>query len=78
MEGGRCPPCETMKVSVPQNSGKVRVAMGLGNKFTVWNGKQGQYEFTIVCRNRKQAETLAKLINEKKQSGEKIVEVEVE
>jgi hypothetical protein len=67
-----------MKIKVPQNSGNVRVAMTLGNKFTVWNGKQGQHEFTIVCRNRKQATELVKLINEKKQSGEPIVEVDVD
>src|SRR5438045_4106026 len=26
---------------IPQNVGKVRVAMALGGKYTVWNGKQG-------------------------------------
>ncbi len=53
------------KLSVPQNVGKVRVAMGLGGKYTVWNGKQGKHEFSIACRNRKEAETLAALINKK-------------
>ena len=53
------------KYTIPPNTGKVRVAMGLGGKFTVWNGKQGRYEFVIICRNRKQAEEVARLINSK-------------
>ena len=50
---------------IPQNIGKVRVAVGVGGKYTVWNGKQGQHEFAIVCRNRKEAEALATLLNSK-------------
>jgi hypothetical protein len=50
---------------IPPNVGKVRVAMALGGKIVVWNGKQGRNEFTIVCRNRKQAEEVAGLINSK-------------
>ena len=63
-----------MKVKIPQNAGKVRVAMRLGGKFTVWNGKQGQHEFAIICRDRKQAEQVAKIINEKKHNGEVVVD----
>ena len=55
---------------VPQNTGKVRVAITTGNKITVWNGKQGQHEFAIPCRTRKQAEEIAKIINERKHDGE--------
>ena len=62
------------KISVPPNTGKVRVAMGLGGKFTVWNGKQGKHEFVIVCRNRKQAEEVAKKINSREHSGEVVVD----
>ena len=62
------------KITVPQNCGSVRVAMGLGGKFTVWNGKHGRHEFFVACRNRKQAEDLAKKINEKRKEGE--IEVE--
>ena len=62
------------RIKVPQNTGKVRVAMGLGGKFTVWNGKQGKHEFAIPCRNRKQAEELVKLINSKKHGGEVVVD----
>ena len=50
---------------IPQNIGKVRVAMGTGGKYTVWNGKQGKHEFAIVCRDRRQAEEIAKLLNSK-------------
>ena len=57
-------------IKVPQNVGKVRVAMGLGGKYMVWNGKQDRHEFSIVCRNRKQAEELAKLINRKDRPAE--------
>ena len=55
---------------IPQNVGKVRVAMGIGGKYTVWNGKQGKHEFSIVCRNRKQAEEIAMLINSKDRPAE--------
>ena len=55
--------------SVPPNAGKVRVAMGMGGKYTVWNGKQGQHELSIPCRNRKQAVEIAKKINSKQHDG---------
>ena len=58
------------KYKVPPNTGKVRVAMGVGGAFAVWNGKQGKNEFRILVRTRKQAEELAKIINEKKHDGE--------
>jgi len=58
------------KVKVPQNVGKVRIAIGLGNKITVWNGKQGQHEFVIICRNMDHAKELCTLINSKKHGGE--------
>jgi hypothetical protein len=62
------------KIKVPQNCGKVKIAMTLGGKFSVWNGKQGQHEFVIFCRNRKQAAELVEIINKKKHKGEVIVE----
>jgi hypothetical protein len=58
------------RYSIPPNVGKVRIAMALGNKFAVWNGKQGQHEFRILCRNRKQAEEVAGKINRKEHDGE--------
>ena len=63
-----------MKIPVPPNTGKVRVAMALGGKYTVWNGKQGKHEFAITCRNRKQAEALAKIINSRQHTGEVVVD----
>ena len=62
------------KLSVPPNTGKVRVAMGLGGKFTVWNGKQGKHEFVVICRNRKQAEEVAKKINSRDHNGEIVLD----
>jgi hypothetical protein len=62
------------KIPVPPNTGKVRVAMGLGGKFTVWNGKQGKNEFVILCRTRKQAEEVAKKINSRDHNGEVVVD----
>ena len=53
------------KLEVPKNIGKVRVAMGIGGKYMVWNGKQGKNEFSIACRNRKEAETIAAKLNQK-------------
>ena len=58
------------KITIPPNTGKVRVAMGLGGKFMVWNGKQGKMEFSIACRDRKQAEEIAAKINNKDHDGE--------
>jgi len=58
------------KYSVPSNTGKVRVAVAIGGRWAVWNGKQGKNEFRILVRNRKQAEEVAKIINEKRHNGE--------
>jgi hypothetical protein len=58
------------KVVVPLNVGKVRVAMGIGGRYSVWNGKHGKHEFSIGCRNRKEAEELAAKINQKGRSAE--------
>ena len=44
--------------------------MGLGGKYVVWNGKQGKHEFSITCRNRKEAQELAEKINKKRHTGE--------
>jgi hypothetical protein len=57
------------RYSIPPNVGKVRVAMVAGGKFAVWNGKQGKFEFSIVCRNRKQATEIADKINKKQHDG---------
>lgn len=53
---------------IPSSIGKVRVAMALGNKFAVWNGKQGRGEFRILCRTRKEAEELAARINRRQRA----------
>ena len=58
------------KYVVPPNVGKVRVAVAIGGKWAVWNGKQGKNEFRILVRNRKQAEEVARIINEKQHQGE--------
>ena len=58
------------RYTIPQNVGKVKVAVFLGNKYTVWNGKQGQHEFRIICRDRKQATEVAAKINRKDHNGE--------
>ena len=55
---------------IPKNLGSVRVAKGLGHKWMVWNGKQGRGEFSIVCRDREQAEEVAQMINKKNHPGE--------
>jgi hypothetical protein len=57
------------RYEIPEKVGKVRVAMALGGKFAVWNGKQGRGEFRIVCRNRKEAEAIAGRINRKQHEG---------
>lgn len=58
------------KYVIHKNIGRVRVAVTLGNRYTVWNGKQGRGEFVIPCRNRKQAEQIVAIINNKQHNGE--------
>jgi hypothetical protein len=57
------------RYSVPSNTGKVRVAMFLGGKFCVWNGKHGKHEFRVLCKDRKQAEQVAGIINRREHDG---------
>lgn len=57
------------RYEIPKNLGKVRVAMGLGHKYVVWNGKQGPGEFRILCRDRKHATQVAERINRKQHEG---------
>jgi hypothetical protein len=59
-----------MKYTIPPNLGKVRVMMGLGGTYVVWNGKDGRNKFEIVCRKRKIAEEVAQKINTKQHNGE--------
>jgi hypothetical protein len=58
------------RYSIPPNIGKVKVAVFVGNKYAVWNGKQGANEFRILCRDRRQATEVADTINRKKHNGE--------
>ena len=62
------------KYTIPPNTGKVRVVMGLGGTYSVWNGKTGKDEFVIACRTRKLATALAEKINKKQHNGEIVVE----
>jgi len=57
------------RYEIPPKVGKVRVAMALGGKFAVWNGKQGRSEFRIFCRNRQQAAEVCEKINKKQHDG---------
>ncbi len=66
------------KITIPPNTGKVRVAMTLGHKYTVWNGKQGKGEFSLVCRDRKHAEAIAARINATKKQSKVAIEIEVD
>lgn len=53
-----------MRYEVPAKIGKVRVAVTLGNKYAVWNGKQGRLEFRVLCRDKKHATQVAEKINQ--------------
>lgn len=56
---------------IPPNCGKVRVVMALGGKYAVWNGKDDRkHELLILCRDKKQATEIARIINEKDHDGE--------
>ncbi len=57
------------RYTIPPNSGKVRVAMGVAGTYAVWNGKQGKNEFKILVRTRAQAEEIARTINNKEHDG---------
>lgn len=55
---------------VPPNTGKVRVAMGLGGAWAVWNGKSdNKNEFRILVRTKRLAEELATVINSRQHFG---------
>jgi hypothetical protein len=58
-----------MQYEIPPKTGKVRVAVTLGNRYVVWNGKQGKDEFKIACKNRRQAAEVAAKINQMKDGG---------
>jgi hypothetical protein len=58
-----------MRYEVAANIGKVRVAVTLGNKYCVWNGKQGPGEFRIACKDKRQATQLAQQINQLRGKG---------
>jgi hypothetical protein len=62
------------RYEIPPNTGKVRVAMGLGGTYSVWNGKHGKGEFVIACRTRKMATEIAEKINKKQHNGEIVVD----
>lgn len=57
------------RYSIPPNTGKVRVAMGVAGTYAVWNGKQGKNEFKILVRTRAKAEEIARIINAKEHNG---------
>ena len=57
------------RYEIPQNTGKVRVAMAGAGVYAVWNGKQGKNEFRILVKTKKQAEEICKIINGKKHDG---------
>ena len=58
-----------MRHDVPPNIGKVRVAVTLGNKYVVWNGKQGPGEFKLLCRDKRQATKVAEQVNQLRDGG---------
>jgi hypothetical protein len=58
-----------MRYEIPPNAGKVRVAVTLGNRYVVWNGKQGKDEFKIACKTRRQAAEVAAKVNQMKNGG---------
>ena len=62
------------RYTIPPNTGKVRVAMGLGGTYKVWNGKHDKNEFVITCRTRKQATEIAEKINKKQHNGEIVID----
>ena len=57
------------RYAIPKNVGRLRVAMGTGGHYVVWNGKQGPGEFSITCRSRKEAEELIKTIKANLHNG---------
>lgn len=54
---------------VPKNLGKVRMVMALGNKYAVWNGKDGKAKFLVECRTKKAAQEIVRRLNTKDHDG---------
>ncbi len=45
--------------------------MAIGGKYAVWNGKTGwKHELMILCRDKKHAQELVRIINNKEHNGE--------
>jgi hypothetical protein len=65
-----------MRHEIPPKIGKVRVAVTLGNKYAVWNGKNGKAEFRILCKDRREATQIAAKINQLKQKDGGVIEVD--
>jgi hypothetical protein len=57
------------RYEIPQNVGKVTVAMATGGAYAVWNRKQGKHEFRILVKTKKRAEEICKIINSKQHQG---------
>ncbi|HMO26958.1 MAG TPA: hypothetical protein PKB10_11875 [Tepidisphaeraceae bacterium] len=55
---------------VPSNTGKLRVVVAPGGKFAAWNGKTDKNEFRILCRSKKVAEEVARVVNSRAHHGE--------
>ncbi len=45
------------------------MVMALGGRFAVWNGKDRELKFEIVCRKRKTATELVRIINSGQHNG---------
>ena len=58
------------EVQIPPNTGKVRVAMAPGGTYASGTASMERTNSASLVRGRKQAEELAKLINERKHNGE--------
>jgi hypothetical protein len=57
------------RYEIPQNVGKVTVAVAGGGVYAVWNRKQGKHEFRILVKTKKQAQEICDIINKKQHPG---------
>ncbi len=55
---------------IPKNAGTFRIIIAYAGNYAVVNDKTGRNEVIIACRDKEQAESLCKKLNDKDHNGE--------
>ena len=58
------------RLRIPKNAGEFKIGVASAGNYIVWNNKSGKNKVLIPCRDKKQAESIWKQLNEKDHDGE--------